>query len=166
MPVYILYPYLACVMYLLFRRIKDGIGFQQYARNKLWGKIVLFSGASALTIFISITRPVSLIGDVAGIIAGLGLTYLATRNMRFEHRKNGLYYRTSIFVELSVLLLFFARFLFRFYTVYRSVNHVQSEAYLKSKILITNDPYTGAAVLVLCSYYVSYYLVVLKKGKH
>ncbi len=166
MPVYLQYLYFVLVIFLLYRRIKDGIGFQKYSSTKLWAKITLFSVACILTIAISFAKPLSLVGDLAGIIVGFGMMYFATINIRFQRRKNGLYYRTNILVEVTVLLIFFARFLFRFHALYQAIGDAQSIENIENKLLSLNDPYTGGAVLVLCSYYISYFWVVLKKGKH
>lgn len=154
------------IIFLVYRRIKNAIGFQQYSRNKLWEKIILFSVGSVLLLAVSITKPLSLVGDLIGIIIGLGLMYLATKNLLFEQKKDGLYYRTHIWVELAILVLFFARFSFRFYSVYQAVGDVQTPEDIKSKLQNINDPYTAGTVLVLCTYYISYFLVVLKRGKH
>lgn len=164
MPAYIVYPYFAAVLFLLYRRVKNGIGFQKYEKHALLGKILLFSVAAIFSVIMSITRPDPLFGAAAGILAGLGLVYVATKDVQFEIRKDGLYYRTTIWIELTVLLLFFARFIFRFYALYSSLGHLQSIAALQNIIHNTNDPYTAGAVMVLCTYYTGYYIVVIKKG--
>jgi len=105
---------LALIVFLIYRRIKRTIGFQKYIPAVIVTRIILFSIVSAIVLFFTVTQINSLIADIAGFSIGLLLLYLAIKNKVFEKREKGLYYRAHIWIELIIMILFLARFVYRF----------------------------------------------------
>ncbi|HTA26352.1 MAG TPA: CcdC protein domain-containing protein, partial [Bacteroidia bacterium] len=101
------------VALILARRIRRSVGFQKYNQPLLIIRIVLFSIISLLFLAFAILYPMAFVSDGVGIIAGLILAYIATNHAQFEKRENGLYFKTHIWVEIVVITLFLARFIYR-----------------------------------------------------
>ncbi len=149
---------------LVARRIMRSIGFQKFSQTRLTVRVVLLSIATLLFLITAALHPISYLADFCGVILGLALLYWAIRHSVFEKREKDFYYRTNIWVELIVVVLFLSRFIWRislFYQVFSS--DVETPEELKARINSLRDPYTGALIFILFTYYIGYSIFVLRK---
>ncbi len=151
--------------FLIYRRIKKTIGFQKYSQWKLIFRIVLFSLVSVLLLGITIIHPMSLIADSIGIAIGIGLVYISIKNTTFEKRPDGFYYRTHIWIELSLLLLILGRLAFRFYKMTAVFDQIENLQQNPDPIKDIRNPYTATIFFILCTYYICYFVYILKMAQ-
>ena len=155
----------ALVAWLLVRRIKRSIGFQKYNPTTLIMRMVAF-GIIALSILCtSIIFPSVLWYEGLGIIAGLVLAYIATNHAEFEKRENVLYFKTHVWIEIIVICLFLARFIYRIVITKDMFQPGEDQQDLQTKIHTMHDPITGFILFTFCAYYIGYYSFILKEGK-
>jgi hypothetical protein len=152
------------VGYLIYRRVQKTIGFQKYTSSRLIFRIVLFSLVSAMILAVTIFDPMALVSDGVGILLGLTLVYFAVKNTIFENRADGLYYRTHIWVELTVLGLFFSRLIYRFYTMSQVMQNADER--MQDRMNDLRNPLTSGVFFIICAYYVGYFIFILKHAKH
>jgi hypothetical protein len=106
-----------------------------------------------------------LVGDGIGVLAGLILAYIATNHAKFEKRENKLYFKTHIWVEMIVLILFLVRFGYRFFVLKGMFQPNESPEEVQNHLQSMQDPFTGATIFAFCSYYIGYFSFILKEGK-
>jgi hypothetical protein len=152
------------VGYLIYRRVQRTIGLQKYTSSRLIFRIVLFSLVAAMILAVNALQPMALISDGVGIILGVTLVYFAAKNTIFENRADGLYYRTHIWVELTVLCLFFSRLIYRFYTMSQVMQNADER--MQNRMDDLRNPLTSGVFFIICAYYVGYFLFILKHAKH
>ncbi|HWY36390.1 MAG TPA: hypothetical protein VNX68_17225 [Nitrosopumilaceae archaeon] len=151
--------------FLIYRRVQRTIGFQKYSPNRLKFRIGLLSIIAIVLLVLTFLHPISLISDGLGIILGLVLVYFAIKNTIFDNRVDGLFYRTHIWIELTVLFLFFARLIYRFYQMSVVMEKVHSGEQMSDKLNDIRNPLTAVVLFIMCTYYISYFLFVLKQAK-
>ena len=156
---------IALLVFVIALRIKRSIGFQQYSEVRIIIRMVAFGIVSFFLLSGAIIFPMMLIGDVIGIIAGLILAYIATNHAQFEKREKGLYFKTHIWVEITVLVLFVARFAYRFFILKGMFQPNESPEDMQKSMQTMQDPLTGAAIFAFCAYYIGYFSFILKEGK-
>lgn len=150
---------------VLFRRIKRSIGFQKFNEASLIIRMVIFGLVSLLILFSAIIYPMALIGDGIGIIAGLVLAYIATNHAQFEKREKGLYFKTHIWVEITVIVLFVIRFAYRFYMYKDMFQPNESPHEMQNRMQTMQDPFTSVVIFLFCAYYIGYFSFILKEAK-
>ncbi len=153
------------VALILARRIRRSIGFQKYNEPLLIIRIVLFSIISLLFLAFAMLYPMAFVSDGVGIIAGLILAYIATNHAQFEKREDGLYFKTHIWVEIVVIALFLARFVYRIIIVKDMFQPNQSEQDIQNRMQSMRDPITGSVLFAFCTYYIGYFSFILNEGK-
>ncbi len=151
--------------FLIYRRIKKTIGFQKYSQGKLIFRIVLFSLVSVLLLALTVFHPISFISDIVGIALGVGLVYLAIKNTKFEQRTDGMYYRTHIWIELSVLLLILGRVAFRLFKMSQVFDKMDELQQNRDALKDISNPFTASIFFILCTYYICYFAFILKKAQ-
>ncbi|SFC65924.1 hypothetical protein SAMN05443252_105116 [Bacillus sp. OV322] len=154
------------VGFFLYRRIRRSIGFQPYKARRLIARTLIFSLLAILLIASCVNHPISFVYTLIGIALGGILLFYGIRHSTFELRSGIIYYRTSIWVESLVLLLFLSRFIFRFLILIQMMgqqkNSLNSTQYSQH---FMKDPLTIAVFFILVVYYIGFYLFVYKKGK-
>jgi hypothetical protein len=159
--------YIAPVLLLVFlvaRKIMRTIGFQKFSQPRLIIRIVLLSMATVVFLITAALHPISYLIDLGGAISGLALLFWSMRHSVFEKRGNDFYYRTNIWIELLVFVLFLSRLISRISLFYQLFStDAETPAELKAKIQSLRDPYTGALIFILFAYYIGYSVFVLKK---
>jgi hypothetical protein len=159
-------PFLIGLLVLLvILRIKRSIGFQPFRESTLIIRIVSFGILAIMLLSGAVIFPMMLIGDGIGIIAGLILAYIATNHAKFEKRENKLFFKTHIWVEVTVLILFVVRFAYRFFILKGMFQPNESPEDMQKSMQTMQDPLTGAAIFAFCAYYIGYFSFILKEGK-
>jgi hypothetical protein len=153
------------LVFLVILRIRRSIGFQLYRESTLIVRMVSFGILIFFLLSGAIIYPMLLIGDGIGIIAGLVLAYIATNHAKFEKREKGLYFKTHIWVEISIIALFLARFTYRFFILKSMFQPHESAEDIQKNMQTMQDPLTGATVFAFCAYYIGYFSFILKEGK-
>ena len=145
-------------------RIRRSIGFQKYRVAVPIARIFVCTLILGIIFtFGFLFHPDTIVPDIGGIIAGAGLAFLGVRHAIFEMRKDGLYYRTHMWVEVGILVLFFARLAYRFYDLYGSLGHLPAEQ-VASQLRYERDPVTGSIISVFCTYYIGYFIYIASKA--
>ena len=148
------------ILVAIFIRVKRSIGFQIYRPSLAIMRIVLCAFIECYMVSIILRfHPDTLLTSVGGVVAGLGLSFLGVRHITFEERKDGLYYRTPVWVEVGILVLFFARLAFRFYVIYNTIGNLPPEK-IAGQLRYEKDPVTGLIISVFCTYYIVYFAYV------
>ncbi len=150
---------------ILARRIRRSIGFQKFNEPLLIVRVVLFSIVSVLFLAFAFLYPMAFVSDGLGIIIGLVLAYTATNHAKFEKRENGLYFKTHIWVEIVVITLFLARFVYRVVVLKDMFEPDQSQQDIQARMQSMRDPITGAVLFAFCTYYIGYFSFILKEGR-
>jgi len=150
--------------YVIFKRIRRATTFQKYMPMLLVFRIILFSLISLILLWIATLEPTQYLFDLCGMALGVFLTYAAVKNIQIEKRKDGLFFRTHMWIEVGILILFFLRLGWRYYMVYDQFSNSAPEV-LSQKLRYANDPVTGIVFFLLCTYYIAYYTYVYRKGK-
>lgn len=153
------------VALLLVRRLQRSIGFQQYRQTTLIVRMILFAVLALSLLSSAVIRPVGLIPDIIGIIAGLVLAYIATNHAEFEKREERLYFKTHIWVEIIVIILFLVRFSYRLYMMRNMFQPGQTQIDAQTRMEYMRDPFTALIFLTFCAYYIGYYAFIIKEGK-
>lgn len=146
---------------MLYRRTKKTIGLQKLVRSRLWFRTIVICMIGCLFLYASLLHPMNLIADVVGLACGLILAFYAVRHTEFEKRSDGWYYRTSLWVNIAVLVLLVGRIAFKLLTqapvdAAASANPIQMYA---------NDPLTIGIFFVLVAYYIRFFTFLLIKHK-
>lgn len=158
--------YIALIVLILFRRLKRSFGFQKFNETTLIVRMVIFGLITLVILSTSITYPMAFLYDGIGIIAGLILAYFGTKHAKFEKRENVLYFRTHGWIEITVIVLFLARFVYRIILMkdtFQPGNETPQE--LQAHVQSIQDPFTSAVIFTFCTYYIGYFSFVLKEGK-
>lgn len=149
------------IAFAIFMRIRRSLGFQFYRPIA-----VIFRTAVCVFILILIMsnalryHPDTLIYNAIGVVIGTGMALLGVRHAIFEKRKEGIFYRTHVWVEITILALFFIRLAWRFYDLYGKLGNLPPEQ-IASQMRYEKDPVTGVIISVFATYYIVYFAFVL-----
>lgn len=144
--------------WVVYRRIRRTIGFQKLVRRRLLVRVWIMAIIAALIIGIGALHPVVYLGDAAGLLAGALLAYAAARYLSFDERDGDWYYRTHVWVESTVLVLFLGRLAFRLVQSIQEGQHRQGVAQME-------DPLTAGALAMFVCYYIVFAVVLLRREK-
>lgn len=147
---------LAWVVYI---RIRRTIGYQPLAVRRLRTRIVIMAVVGVLVIAAGLVHPISFAGDAGGLLAGSALALLAVRYLTFERREERWYYRTHVWIETLVLVLFLGRLLYRLFQTLHTGNASEGGA------AEMEDPVTAGALFLFVCYYLLLSVALLRKHK-
>ena len=152
------------VVYAIFKRIKRAFNFQKYSAPALIFKIVLYCLISLILLWIATLNPIQYMFDLGGLVLGIVLVYFAVKHIVIEKRKEGLFFRTHVWIEVGILTIFFIRLAWRFYVIYNQMAGVAPDEVISHKLRYASDPFTGIVFFLLCTYYIGYYTYIYRKG--
>ena len=152
------------VVYAIIKRVRRAFYFQKYSKPGLVFKIALFSLISLALLWWATANPIQYMFDLGGLALGIGLVYFGVKHMVMEKRKDGLYFRTHVWVEVAILSIFFIRIAYRFYTIYTEYAGAAPDEVISHKLRYASDPFTGIVFFLLCTYYIAYYTYIYRKG--
>ncbi|XBO85216.1 sporulation protein [Bacillus licheniformis] len=127
-------------------------------------RIFLFSGIFVFLLTMSALHPLSYFYDLIGIALGLILTAYALKHVSIENRGGVLYFRTHLWIELIVLLLFLYRFLYRIAEIGQLQTAVSDGGSAAYGALFAQDPATMIGFLYW-PFIMSVSLFCFKKGR-
>lgn len=151
------------VALVMYRRTKKSIGFQKLAVRRMKFRLGFFAFAALMLMLVASAHPVMYAGYAAGIAGGLLLARYGARHFTTERREDGLYYRTHIWIETTVLALFLGRIAYRL--IEMAVNPAAAQAMGTDPGAMAKDPITGGILFVIISYYFAYYVFVMRQAK-
>ncbi|NRF93893.1 hypothetical protein HQN89_23425 [Paenibacillus frigoriresistens] len=151
--------------FFIYRRAKRTIGFQKLSRGRLKFRLTLFSILGALIFLLGFVHPIHFIGYIIGLAAGIALGLTAIRHTLFEHRTDGWYYRTHLWVEITVLVLFLGRIVYRLAFISLSTNPATNPANMNpvDPTQFTKDPITAGVFFIIVSYYILFFGYLLRE---
>lgn len=119
-----------------------------------------FSLLGGIIFLLGFIHPIHYIGYGLGLAGGTYLGLTANRYTRFEHRNYGWYYRTHLWVEVAVLVLFLGRIAYRY-----AVIAVTTTQFNPAELAqFTKDPVTAGVFFIIVSYYVLYFSYLLRES--
>lgn len=154
---------IAIIALVIYRRTKRSIGFQKLSVRRMNVRLGFFAFIGLLLLLLAIRHPIMLVGYAVGIAGGLVLARYAALHFKTEARGDGLYYRTHIWIESTVLALFLGRIAYRMIEMAAmpaSVAEMPADPGAMVK-----DPVTGGILFVIIAYYFAYYLFAMRKAK-
>ncbi|WML39540.1 hypothetical protein RCG19_20545 [Neobacillus sp. OS1-2] len=160
---------IALVIFVIYRRVRRNIGWQQLNPRKLLVRTCLFIFIGLIFLAGGISHPISLLSDVIGILVGIILAYYGATLTSFEQREGRLHYRPNIWIGSTVTLLFLARLFYRFYNMYTAgivtgLPQEQTNGF-QTMSFTTGQSWTAGLMLIMFAYYIFYYLILIKKQK-
>ncbi|WP_157276920.1 hypothetical protein [Paenibacillus sp. Soil766] len=149
--------------FFIYRRAKRTIGFQKLSRGRLIFRLSLFSFIGVIILCLGFVHPIHFIGYLIGLAGGALLGRTAIRHTRFEHRHDGWYYRTHLWIEVTVLVLFLGRIAYRYASV--AITTGSTTTFTPADFSqFTKDPVTAGVFFIIVSYYVLYFGYLLREG--
>jgi hypothetical protein len=163
-PTFYILPILLIVV-VIFLRIKRGLRFQKYIKLVPILRILVCSLTLVMIFSFGIMyHPSTVFPDTIGVVLGFVLAFVAVRKPEFEMRKDGLYYFTIIWIEVGILVIFFARLAYVFYDKYGALGNLPAEQ-VASQLRYEKDPVTGSIISVFCTYYIGYFTYIASKAR-
>ncbi len=147
----------------IYRRAKRTIGFQKLSRGRLTFRLSLFSLLGVIILILGFVHPIHFIGYLIGLAGGALLGRTAISHTRFEHRSDGWYYRTHLWIEVTVLVLFLGRIAYRYAAV--AISTGSTTTFTPADFSqFTKDPVTAGVFFIIVSYYVLFFGYLLREG--
>lgn len=154
----------ALIGFMLYRRFKRTVGFQKLTRSRFWFRIILFSLIGCVFLYLGFLHPLNLIADAVGLVCGLVLSHYAIKHTRIEKREDGWYYSTHLGVQIIVMLLLVARIGYKMLSMYTMSPEAMAAANADPTQQFTKDPLTMGVFFVLVSFYIRFFLYLLKQS--
>lgn len=159
----------ALILFSIYRRVRRNIGWQEFREGSLMFRTVFLLVVGLLFVSGAVLHPISLISDILGILIGVALAYYSATVTNFEQREGRLYYRPNTWIGSTVTVIFLARLLYRFYSLYSSggfssYQQGQTNGFQNMSGAIGNS-WTAGLMLIMFAYYVIYYFLLLRKQK-
>jgi hypothetical protein len=156
------YVYIALLIgFIVYRRTKRTIGFQRLSRKRLMFRIIIFGILGLLILGFGFIHPISFVYDAIGLAGGIVLGIIAIRHTRFEKREEAWFYRTHLWVEITVLVLFLSRIAYRMLVIFTAAGSNNVNTADPSQF--TKDPLTAGIFFVIVSYYVLFFGYLLRE---
>jgi uncharacterized protein YacL len=152
------------VAFAIYRRVKRTVGYQKLSRSRLIFRTVMFGLLGCVFLYVGMLHPINLVADGVGLVAGLVLAYYAIKHIRFEKREDAWYYRTTLWVEITVIVLLLGRIAYKLLSMYLYNPAAFESGAASSLESYTKDPLTVGIFFVLISFYIRYFTYLL--GKH
>ncbi|UKS26813.1 kinase [Paenibacillus sp. HWE-109] len=149
------------IAFFIYRRTKRSIGFQKLSPGRLKFRVILFGILGLLIFLLGFVHPIHFIAYIIGLAAGTALGLTAIRHTRFEHRADGWYYRTHLWVEIAVLVLFLSRVVYRIAFISLSANPASMNP--ADPTQFTKDPLTAGVFFIIVSYYILFFGYLLRE---
>jgi drug/metabolite transporter (DMT)-like permease len=166
---YVIFSLLAIfIAYRIIMRVRRTIGWQKLQPRKMRVMATIFGIIGMIFLVEGAFHSISLMSDVIGIVAGVILAYYGASLTRYEQREGDWYYRPNNWIGGIVTVLFFGRLIYRIYGLATMPAFGGSGGNLSSMDAMRTmaTGWTSGLLLVMFSYYVIYYLLLLNKRKH
>jgi TRAP-type mannitol/chloroaromatic compound transport system permease large subunit len=149
--------------FIVYRRTKRSIGFQKFSRKNLLFRTILFGVLGIVILGFGFLHPIHFAADAIGLAGGIILGLIAIRHTRFEKRETGWYYRTHLWVEVAVLVLFLGRIAYRMLFIFSEGQATAANMSVADPSQFAKDPITSGVFFIIVTYYVLYFSYLLKE---
>ncbi|MEK3913200.1 CcdC protein domain-containing protein [Paenibacillus sp. FSL H7-0331] len=158
---------MALIAFGIYRRLKRTIGFQKLNRKRLIFRTTIFGVLGCVFLYAGLLHPIHFIADAVGLAVGLILSYYAIKHIQFEKRDDAWYYRTHLWVEVTLIVLLLGRIVYRLLAMYylKSDSGMTGAAAAPTLESYTKDPLTVGIFFVLISFYIRYFTYLLRKQR-
>lgn len=158
---------LALVVWGLYRRIRRTVGFQYLNRGRITSRVVIFAILAVIILASGTVHPLSYVSDAVGLVVGGIIAYLSARTTRFEMRNGRWGYVQHLWIGIGIVIVFIGRLAFRFIEVSQNVSTIQHQSTGPSQLSAQNfsDPWTSGIFMLLVTYYIAYFIFLLRKAK-
>jgi hypothetical protein len=147
--------------FIIYRRTKRTIGFQKLSRKRLMFRTMMFGILGLVILGLGFLHPIFFVADAVGLAGGVVLGLIAIRHTRFEKREDVWFYRTHLWVEITVLVLFLGRIAYRLLFIVSASSPNAMNPTDPSQI--TKDPLTAGIFFVIVSFYLLYFVYLIKE---
>jgi hypothetical protein len=149
------------VGFIIYRRTKRTIGFQKLSRKRLMFRTIMFGILGLVILGLGFLHPIFFVADAFGLVGGIALGLFAIRHTRFEKREDVWFYRTHLWVEITVLVLFLGRIAYRMLFIVSASSPSAMNPADPSQL--AKDPLTAGIFFVIVSFYLLYFVYLLKE---
>ena len=153
----------ACfVGYRVIQKVRSDFSWRELRTGKLVFRIVLFAAVGVLFMTQSGFGAISIVSDIAGILAGAALGVVGNKLTSFERRGAGLYFKANAWIGGIVTTLFIGRLAFRVYEMIEM--SLQGEGW-NFQFNVGGGQWASGLLFIMFAYYVVYYSMLMKHSK-
>jgi len=157
----------ALIVFSIYRRVRRTVSFQPLRKSAFTVRIILFILVGVLYLSGGARHPVLFAFDALGLLIGAIFAYFAIRTTVFEQRGDRWFFRTNRWIGITLVTLFLLRFVYRMVLVYNmSSQQIAAGQPVANAQAYTVDPLTSVVLFMLVSYYIAYYVSIMRKEKH
>lgn len=158
----------ALILFVIYRRVRRTIGFQKFVKRQVMTRMIIFAAIGVLLVAAGYTHPEIYLWDLVGVVIGSVIAYISMRTTTFERRGNNWFYRPHPWIGVLLLVLLVGRIVYRLYVDYRlfDTTHANAHAEQTQMSAYANDPLTVTIFFTLISYYVIYFIFLLRREGH
>jgi hypothetical protein len=158
------------ILFVLVRRARALISRQKIRPSSLLTRLAIFAVLGVVVIAVTITHPLTLLGDLVGLAIGSAVAWYGLRLTVFEQQPDGTYYTPNMYIGLAVFAVFLIRVGYRLLVLTLDTNSLATQSAAGSATnsfsqFSGSDPYTTAAYFILIGYYVVYYTALLLRHR-
>lgn len=147
----------ALIAWRVYQRTRKLVGRQHFNSKRSWFSLVFFPLLIVGLLVGAYVQPLSIAGELAGVVVGVGLAVYGLRVTKFENTAEGLYYTPSAHVGIALSLLLAGRVLYRLYQMYGS-----TAALAAPPQALVRSPLTLLIIGTLAGYYAWYALGLIR----
>jgi Protein of unknown function (DUF1453) len=147
---------------LVYIRIRRSIGYRKFTGRRLLIPMALFFVMVVAIGIVNWGHSISLVTYSVGGMLGAALGGLAVRETRFQWREESLYFRTHIWIQVTILAVFLLRMTYRLYALAQGENHPESPDYGPMEVF--QDPLTAGIACMLFMHNLVYLWSVFRQG--
>jgi hypothetical protein len=138
----------------IHRRLRRNVGRQKLRPIRLTISILIFAGASAVLLVMSLGILKLMLGIGGGLALGVALGFVGLRLTRFETTAEGHFYTPNTKIGIALSLLFLGRLAYRFFDLRHTAGAPHAPPPFQSAL-------TYFIVGLLAGYYIVYYIGLL-----
>lgn len=155
------------IVYRIFTRIRRNLSWQQLKPRRMGITTVLFSIIGLMFLAAGTLQVSTVISDILGIAAGVGLAYVGAQLTQVEKRNGYWFYRPNLWIGSLVTVIFIGRFVYRIVGMFSAnqLGAAQSGNPWANAMWSSGSGWTSGLMLIMFAYYITYNLIMLRKQR-
>lgn len=151
-------------VFIIYRRAVGATSFRALTSRGLAVRTVLYVALAALIAAATVSHPLEIAFDAAGVIAGAAVAFVAIRTSTFSQAGESWRYRPHPWIGIGLFVFFVGRVAFDIVSQPSAVttNTAASPVTLAS---LSADPVSAALLLVIVGYYLVYNVFLLRRAR-